>query len=560
VVEDDTPISIKRDAPRRVHDVCDGALALADTDSHRVRLIDPATGSIDTLLGIGRAGAFGGADGANIMDTPRGVAFDRDGSVVFNDSGNLRVRSIDLRTGLVENLDSLSQGAGALDVVVASSGALIVADPPATVLSLAADSTDEEMNTLPLNGGDTLVDLAIDSDGRAYAASGDTLWRFDPADVSGTQVRLAGVTGDASVPDGTAALSATLNDLRSVAVASDGSIFLLESGSGHIRGIDENGDLTTVLPRDGTLDATSLDEPVDVLAFANDDWLVLERGALRRVNVSGVETVLGRSGGSPISTTPVAVSAAAILNGASSIARDGAALYIAEDGAGRILRISLVDPADVGSWTVEELLTGFTAPSGLGAGPAPDGSPALVVSDAETQTLTRLDLIGLSTTVIVGPGSFTDVSSDQLERLNSPGDLAVAEDGTVYVADRLNNKIRRVRCFVDRPCEIATVMGDAVLGRLTSAGRADSARLEGPASLALDSQGNLLVVSARDAALLVADGSGIVGPESQVISLFASSPELAADCLSGGAIDTAGAVALVDPCRGAFIDIQRSSQ
>lgn len=85
-------------------------LYIADSMNDRIRAVDLRTGSIRTLAGTGAA-AYGGdggpADAAEIAE-PRGVAVTGDGDVIVVDTGNDRLRHIDL-----EGVDPPGTPAGA---------------------------------------------------------------------------------------------------------------------------------------------------------------------------------------------------------------------------------------------------------------------------------------------------------------------------------------------------------------------------------------------------------------------------------------------------------------
>lgn len=77
-------------------ELADGVLYVADTNNHAVRTIDLATGIIDTLIGTGEP-AFSGDDGPAIdaaLDTPYGVEVDDDGAVYVADTFNHRIRVV----------------------------------------------------------------------------------------------------------------------------------------------------------------------------------------------------------------------------------------------------------------------------------------------------------------------------------------------------------------------------------------------------------------------------------------------------------------------------------
>jgi streptogramin lyase len=74
----------------------DGRLYIADTDNHRVRVVDLSTGIISTFAGAGQAafaGDGGRADAAS-FSRPFGIAFDREGNLFVADTFNNRIRKV----------------------------------------------------------------------------------------------------------------------------------------------------------------------------------------------------------------------------------------------------------------------------------------------------------------------------------------------------------------------------------------------------------------------------------------------------------------------------------
>ncbi|MBT5873267.1 MAG: hypothetical protein HOH43_07590 [Candidatus Latescibacteria bacterium] len=83
-----------------------GGLLIADTRNHRIRLVDLQTGMITTLAGVGRRGFAGDGDlaqGAQ-LSSPWGVAVSVVGDIYMTDSGNNRIRRIQMTTGLIETI------------------------------------------------------------------------------------------------------------------------------------------------------------------------------------------------------------------------------------------------------------------------------------------------------------------------------------------------------------------------------------------------------------------------------------------------------------------------
>jgi len=82
-----------------------GRLFVADTGNHRVRMVD-GNGVITTVAGAGAQGYSGdGGPGALAkLNAPGGVAVDGANHVFIADTGNHRIRSLDLVTGLIQNV------------------------------------------------------------------------------------------------------------------------------------------------------------------------------------------------------------------------------------------------------------------------------------------------------------------------------------------------------------------------------------------------------------------------------------------------------------------------
>lgn len=84
----------------------DGKLYISDTEAHRIRVVDLATGMIDTFAGTGEKGFSG--DGGPALDAelaePRDLEIGPDGDLYFADTDNGAVRAIDLDTGVIRTV------------------------------------------------------------------------------------------------------------------------------------------------------------------------------------------------------------------------------------------------------------------------------------------------------------------------------------------------------------------------------------------------------------------------------------------------------------------------
>lgn len=76
----------------------DGRLYFADTNNHRIRVIDLVTGDIDTIAGNGEKG-YAGDGGPAVeasLNRPFGIAFDKKGKLYISDTFNSRIRKVEL--------------------------------------------------------------------------------------------------------------------------------------------------------------------------------------------------------------------------------------------------------------------------------------------------------------------------------------------------------------------------------------------------------------------------------------------------------------------------------
>ncbi|MBX7219731.1 MAG: Ig-like domain-containing protein [Blastocatellia bacterium] len=86
----------------------EGNIYYGDTDNHRVRRIDAKTGVITTVagsgdIGIGKGGFSGDGGPAKSarLNAPTGLTLDNDGNLFIADAGNYRIRKVDPKTGII---------------------------------------------------------------------------------------------------------------------------------------------------------------------------------------------------------------------------------------------------------------------------------------------------------------------------------------------------------------------------------------------------------------------------------------------------------------------------
>jgi NHL repeat len=133
----------------------------------------------------------------------------------------------------------------------------------------------------------------------------------------------------------------------------------------------------------------------------------------------------------------------------------------------------------------------FTSPGGI----ALDASRNIYVADTQNHTIRKITQIGTNwvTTTIAGlartPGA--DDGANSAARFHAPSSIAVDVNGDLYVADTLNDAIRKLT-LTGTNFVVSTVGG--LPGSFGSAdGLATNARFYRPYGIALDASGNVLV-------------------------------------------------------------------
>jgi len=175
------------------------------------------------------------------------------------------------------------------------------------------------------------------------------------------------------------------------------------------------------------------------------------------------------------------------------------ALYIADSAANLVYRFTRgEDRARVVAGTGVAGFSGDRGPA-TGAmlyrpsGLAVDRHGSLYLADRGNNRIRKVDPYGIITTVAGGGGKYYGDSGDNglaiKARLSFPAGVAVAQDGTIYIADTGNNRIREVT-----PAgTIVALAGTGTAGFDGDEGAAISAELAAPQGIALDGKGDLFV-------------------------------------------------------------------
>ena len=234
---------------------------------------------------------------------------------------------------------------------------------------------------------------------------------------------------------------------------------------------------------------------------------------LRMVNADGLlVTVAGASEGATTGDGGLAVDTKLGLPAHVAVGRDGT-LFISDTEArgvravtpqGVITTVAGSDTAgfsgDNGPAT-DAMLDG---PLGL----AVDDSGVLYIADSGNNRIRAVDTNGKITTVAgTGEAGFSgDSGLATAAKLNTPTDVAIGPANTLYIADANNDRIRVVDLTTGK---ISTIAGSGTSG-LSDDGPATQAELNNPTAVAVDSDGTVYITESLDNRIRKVDTDGII--------------------------------------------------
>jgi len=146
----------------------------------------------------------------------------------------------------------------------------------------------------------------------------------------------------------------------------------------------------------------------------------------------------------------------------------------------------------------------FKTPAGLAFDP--EGN--LYIADRENHRVRKLDTSGnISTFAGIGKAGFSGDGGPAVRaKLNLPSGLAADEKGNLYISDRSNDRIR----VVDKKGVIRTYAGTGVAGFQGDAGPALKAQLDKPFGIALDEAENLYIADRNNNRVRKVSPEGII--------------------------------------------------
>ena len=277
--------------------------------------------------------------------------------------------------------------------------------------------------------------IAVTTDGTIFVADRDNN-RIRKITTTGVVTTLAGSTQGFADGTGTAA---QFYAPRGLAVDVAGNVYVADTQNNRIRKITPAGVVTTLAGStngfaDGTGTAAKFNWPQGVTVDATGNVFVADTGniRIRKITATGVVTTFA---GNTVGTAD-GIGTAAQFNSPQGLAIDGVGtIFVADSYNNRIRKITATGVVTTLTGTVGQ----FYYPHSLAV--ATDGT--IFVADTDNYRIRKITTTGEITTFAGGTGGFAD-GTGTAAKFNEPAGIAVANDGTIFVADRMNFRIRKI--------------------------------------------------------------------------------------------------------------------
>jgi len=313
------------------------------------------------------------------------------------------------------------------------------------------------------------------------------------AQINGGVVTTLAGSGAATHADG-AGVAASFEEPANLDVDADGNVYVSDYGNDRIRIITSSGIVTTLAgssasgSTNGTGANARFDRPNGMAIDQSGNLYIGDYGnsRLRKIEPGGIVTTLaGFSQGFVDNTGSIA--RFRLLH---DVAVDsGGVIWVADQGNDAIRRVSPAGEVTTIAGATEGFVDGtgaaaqFNSPRGI----AVDSEGNLYVTDGSNHAIRRVTPAGIVTTIAgSGVSGFNDATGSAAQ-FNTPRGIVVANDGTLYVADSANNRIR----MVTPEGVVTTLAGSGVAGYNDATGAA--AQFDRPYGIAIDGSGTLYV-------------------------------------------------------------------
>jgi sugar lactone lactonase YvrE len=263
----------------------DGNIYLVDWNNHRIRVVE-ADGRTRTVIGSGELGDAPDGSALDVpLNHPTHVVFDGMGRLVLSAWHNSRVMRMEPSTGMLESICGTGKRGFGGDGGPASAAILDLPVNTAFANDGSMYISDQANQRIRKVGPDDIIRTVVGSGQVGFGGDGG------PA----TEAMLQAPMGQAASPSG------------KIAVASDGTLFIADSGNNRVRKVGADGIIHTIAGTGGAgysgdggraTDAM-LSRPTDLALDASGNLYIADtdNSCIRKVDTEGaITTFAGRCG------------------------------------------------------------------------------------------------------------------------------------------------------------------------------------------------------------------------------------------------------------------------
>jgi trimeric autotransporter adhesin len=361
--------------------------------------------------------------------------------------------------------------------------------------------------------------VAIDGSGNVYFTASNAVFK---SSASGTLTLVAGTGRMGYAGDGGPAIQALFNNPQGIAVDHLGNVYVSDTGNSLVRIITTDGNINVFagnvfggVPQAGwTGDGApaigaELDLPVGLAIDSSGDVYIADsaNNAIREVTLDGnIHTIAGLGPTAPGFSGDTTAAAGANLNGPLDVAVDKSSnVYIADTNNANVREITAstgIINTIAGSTAIVSgavvLAFGYAGDTGTAilaelagpAGVAIDSSGNIYIATYADNRIRVVNLKGYINTYAgnSGYGFSGDGGSALSAQLSSPRGIGLDSSGNLYLADRWNNRVRKIASGT-----ISTIVGNGQANFGGDGGLATSAQLSYPDGIAVDKTGNVYI-------------------------------------------------------------------
>lgn len=513
---------VKLNHPHSIVINSSGEIYFTDRDSHSIKKID-TEGNLVTVSGSGKQGYQDGTAEEAEFNYPSGLAIDESDNIYIADTNNHKIRKLS-KDGTVTTISGTRKGysSGNINFARFDSPTYLTIDGSGNIY--VADEGNHKIRKISNEGFVTSIagigqgyqdglgreaqfnepkGLAVSTDGKKLYVSDSKNNRIREIDLTNSVVKTLVGSGLAGYKDGNDDL-VSFKGPTALILDKEGNLIVSDADNHRIRKVSTKIDAKSNLSKgskeyyvstisgnhsydlvDGSARFSSYRYPHGIVKDSLGNLFVTDKSnhVIRKINSDGQVSVFSGTG---IAGKTDGVSTQAQFSSPTGIAIDSSDnLYVVDSGNNVIRKITNDGYVSTVAGSGEEgfkdgtaLEAEFKQPFDLSI--APDGT--IYVSDSGNHRIRKIDADG-SVTTYAGTGSAGFIDGyGKYSKFNSPHGIELDEEGNLYLADFGNNRIRKI----DSNGLVTTVAGSGAPS--FQDGDAKFAQFNGPIAITLDKE------------------------------------------------------------------------